>query len=113
MLTNRAKDLAIAARQQLNGPFADLIRSFLPQTWIIQTESGLLSLTMDSTGNVELKVNSDDSYDVLVIASTEELLKAQEQAATGSPPPAPIGKVQFGSDSGQIAYAFLRTRFGV
>jgi len=101
-------------RARMNGFLGGIVRAYLPQTWVFQTEKEAVSLIVGRDGRVSVVPAASPEPDVTVEAAHDELrtlLGRKDRGPTRTPPRSL--KVTPHTAKGRTAFDFLRSRFGV
>lgn len=100
----------------LSGLRGLVVRGYLPQTWVFNTETESASLLVSKEGQVAAYEGSAPQPDVL-IATSHEVLSTALEAANGLRPRETVvrGSVTptFYTAKGKTAFNFLRGRLGL
>ncbi len=112
LLQNVAVEVEQDLKPRLGGLAGFLIAGYLPQTWVFQTEEGVITLTVDSRGNAGVASGTPPSRDV-TISTTHAVLSAALRYRDRSRVPAGPLKVTPHTPKGQTAFNFLRGRFSL
>ncbi|MDE1821512.1 MAG: hypothetical protein KGJ23_12845 [Euryarchaeota archaeon] len=97
----------------ISGPMAPMVRSYLPQTWVFETDRGPLTLAADSVGRVSSFAGSVQERDVTIRIRYDRLVSALQTRDARRIPPAEAPQVAFHSQKGNVAFSFLRNQFGL
>jgi hypothetical protein len=99
-------------KPNLQGIFGGVIRRYLPQAWAFKTETETVTLTVDSHGNVSTRRGGSPNPDVLVKGSLEALSAALSARQSTMIPAGAIDAKPL-TPKGDMAFRFLRDRFGL
>ncbi len=97
---------------QLGGFFGEMVRAYLPQTWVFRTEKEVASLTVDAKGAVSVARGAAARPDVTIevpYALLETSLRTRSRAQV----PAEQLVVTSHTSKGKTAFEFLRGRLGL
>jgi hypothetical protein len=112
LLEKTAPDLESLVKRQLTGFTAVIVRPYLPQRWVFETESETATLIVESTGSVHAKGGAADDADVTLKTGFERLKIALTTRNKDLVPPGPL-TVTPHTPKGQTAFQFLRSRLGL
>ncbi len=112
LLESVAKDVEGQLRPQLTGFFGGMIRGYLPQTWVFETEEGTASLTVDREGRALAAAGALPTPDVTITTSHAKLSAALRTRSKAAVPPGPL-TVTPHTEKGRMAFGFLRSRLGL
>ncbi len=99
-------------KPSLQGLTGLVVRSQLPQTWVLATESDMVTLNVDSNGNVRAFAGYAPQPDV-TIKTSHALLSAALTTRTRASIPAGPFHVEYHTPKGKRAFEFLRGRLGL
>lgn len=112
LLEKTAPDLESMIKPQLSGFAAALVRPYLPQRWVFETEAETGSLIVEKTGAVHAKAGAVEDADVTLKVGLERLRIALTTRKKELVPPGPL-TVTPHTSKGQTAFQFLRSRLGL
>ena len=112
LLEGVARDVQERVQSQLTGFFGGMIRGYLPQTWVFETEEGTASLTVDREGRVLAAAGALPSPDVTIVTTHAKLSAALRTRKRELVPEGPL-TVTPHTQKGQTAFGFLRSRLGL
>jgi hypothetical protein len=112
LLQSTAPDLEARIKPQLTGFAAVLVRPYLPQRWVFETETETASLIVESSGEVRAAAGAAESPDVTLKIGLERLRIALTTRNRDLVPPGPL-VVTPHTSKGQTAFQFLRSRLGL
>jgi hypothetical protein len=113
LLAGIAPELQARLQQQLTAGFTGaLVRSYLPQVWVFQTEQDTASLTVAKDGAVTVAAGAAPSPDVTIATSHERLSVALTTRDRSKVPPGPL-TVTPHTSKGRTAFDFTRSRLGL
>lgn len=112
LLTDAARGVEAQVKPQLNGFFGGVIRAYLPQRWVFQTEDGAATLDLAPDGSASVTAGASAHPDVTVRIGHDKLAAALSQRRAGGLPPGPVD-VQAHTAKGQAAFDFARRRLGL
>lgn len=110
-LTKMAPDLEREVAPRLQGFMGAIMRSYLPQTWVLRSETETASLTVDKEGKATVTPRALPSPDVTIEAKEAVLLASLRQGASSKAKSTDF-KVTMHTGKGKTAFEFLRKRFG-
>lgn len=97
---------------RLQGFFGSLLRGYLPQRWVFQTEAETATLTVDRQGTAHVTAGPGDAPDVTIEAK-RDILVAAITRGKGSNAHARDFRITTHTKKGETAFRFLRDRFGL
>jgi hypothetical protein len=112
LLAGIAPELQARLQQQLTGFTGALMKSYLPQVWVFQTEQDTASLTVAQDGQVSIAVGAAPKPDVTIQTSHERLSAALTTRDRSKVPPGPL-TVTPHTSKGRTAFEFTRSRLGL
>lgn len=99
----------------LSGPMGPMVRSYLPQVWVFETDRGTVTLAADAGGRITSFAGGMQQRDVTVRVPYDRLVAAFQSSggrrgppASGAPP-----QVTYHTEKGNTAFGFLRSEFGL
>ena len=113
LLAQMGPEIEGQLQPQLKRFFGAIIRGYLPQTWVFQTEQGTASLLVSKTGSVEATEGAALNPDVTVQWSHAQLTAALKTRDRSQVPPGPPPETIFHTGKGKTAFNFLRSRLGL
>jgi len=112
LLERAARDFQPQVQAQLGGFFGEMVRAYLPQTWVFRTERETASLTVDRAGQVTVAAGAATPADVTVETTAERLAAALSNRSRAGVPPGPLSVTPH-TAKGKTAFDYLRGRFGL
>jgi hypothetical protein len=112
LLEKAGKEVEAQIKPQLSGMFGGMIRGYLPQTWVFETEEGATSLHVEKDGRVTASAGALPSPDLTVRARHSALATALKERKRESLPPGAISATPH-TEKGRMAFQFFRSRLGV
>jgi hypothetical protein len=106
------RDVQPEIQSRLRGFFGGMLRSYLPQTWVFETEDGTASLAVDRAGTVTVSPGALPSPDVTVQVGHDRLKAALRTRRKDAVPSGPL-TVTPHTAKGRTAFAYLRDRLGL
>ncbi len=110
-LKKMAPDLEREIAPRLQGFMGAIMRSYLPQTWVLRTESETVSLTVDRQGKATVTPKALPDPDVTIEAKQATMLTSLSQGSKTKARTSDF-HVTMHTSKGKTAFEFLRTRFG-
>ncbi len=107
-----AQDLETRVRAELGGPLGALVKGYLPQRWVFQTENETLTLQIERDGRAETIDGIPGTPDVTIETSHDRLAAALRHRRQDMVPPGPF-KATPHTPKGRTAFNFLRNRLGL
>ena len=112
LLQKAAADVEAQLKPQLSGIFGGMIRAYLPQTWVFETEEGVTTLHVDAQGKASASPGAGTSPDLTVHARHSALARAlTERKREGLAGGAIVATPH--TEKGRMAFQFFRSRLGV
>ncbi|MFI5038280.1 MAG: hypothetical protein ACHP93_07355, partial [Solirubrobacterales bacterium] len=111
-LTAVSGDIELRLKPQLTGLAGMMIKPYLPQSWVFETESETVSLVVDAQGNVSAVRGAASRPDVTIATSHARLEAALRTRDASQVPPGPL-TVTPHTGKGRTAFEFLRPRLGL
>ena len=90
-----------------------IVRGYLPQTWIFETESESTTLTVDTAGNASVMSGASQFRDVTIRWHHDLLRSVLQTRNRLSVPLGQAPQVVCHTQKGQTAFNFLRQRLGL
>ena len=112
LLESVCREIETRVKPNLGGIEGLLIRAFLPQSWVFETEAGSLTLFIDSEGNARVFACGESERDVTVQWQQEYLASVLEHRSRESLPPDENPNVTVHTEKGRVAFDYLRKEFG-
>ena len=112
LLEKAGREVEAQLKPQLSGLFGGMIRGYLPQTWVFETEEGATTLHVDKTGLVAVTAGAQPSPDLTVHARHAALATALKERSRSALPPGAISATPH-TEKGRMAFQFFRSRLGV
>ena len=110
-LQKMAPDLEKELASRLQGFLGAILRSYLPQTWVLKSETESASMTVDRQGKATIVPHEVAGADVTIEAKQAVLLAALTQGASSKARSTDF-HVTMHTGKGKTAFEFLRKRFG-
>jgi hypothetical protein len=112
LLESVAHDIQPQVQSQLGGFFGGMVRAYLPQTWVFQTEKEVASLSVDRNGAVTVTAGALANPDITIEIPHERLVTALRTRSRAKVPPGPL-TVTPHTSKGKTAFDYLRGRVGL
>jgi hypothetical protein len=112
LLREAAREIEPQLQHRLKGFLGGIIRSYLPQTWVFQTEAGTASLVVERDGTTSVVGGASPHPDVTVEIPHDRLVAALKTRDATKVPPGPL-TVTPHTSKGKTAFDFLRGRLGL
>jgi hypothetical protein len=111
------QNVALQVQAELNSilatPMGAMIRSYLPQVWVFETEQEVLTLAVDVMGRVSTFPGGMQERDVTIRMREAPLQLALQTRDARRTLPADAPRVEYHSPKGNTAFTYLRGRFGL
>jgi hypothetical protein len=112
LLEKAGKEVEAQLKPQLSGMFGGMIRGYLPQTWVFETEEGSASLHVEKDGRVTASAGALPAPDLTVKARHAALATALKTRKRDGLSPGAISATPH-TEKGRMAFQFFRSRLGV
>jgi hypothetical protein len=112
LLRDTGRQVEPEVQKQLKGLFGGIVRSYLPQTWVFDTDDGTASMIVDKAGTVSVVAGAAPHPDVTVKIPHDRLAAALRTRDRSKVPPGPI-EVTPHTGKGRTAFDYLRGRIGL
>lgn len=112
LLSEAARGVESQIKPQLGGFFGGVIRAYLPQRWVFQTEDGAATLEVAADGTASVAAGALAQPDVTVRIGHDKLAAALKQRRSTGLPPGPVD-VKAHTAKGKAAFDFARSRLGL
>jgi hypothetical protein len=112
LLRDAGRQFEPEIQSRLTGFLGSIVRSYLPQTWVFQTDDGTVSLVVDTDGKVSVVGGAALHPDVTVEIPHDRLVAALRTRKRESVPPGPL-TVTPHTAKGRTAFDYLRGRLGL
>lgn len=112
LLTDAGRGVEAQIKPQLGGFFGGVVRAYLPQRWVFQTEEGAATLNVAPDGSTSVTAGAEPQPDVTIRIGHAKLAAALSQRRAGGLPPGPVD-VKAHTSKGQAAFDFARRRLGL
>jgi hypothetical protein len=99
-------------QKRLQGALGGILRAYLPQAWVFETDDGTASLLVDKTGTVSVIAGAAPHPDVTVQIAHDRLVAALKTRNKDAVPPGPL-TVTPHTAKGKTAFDYLRSRLGL
>jgi len=90
-----------------------IVRGYLPQNWVFETESESTTLTVDTGGNASVLSGASQFRDVTIRWHHDLLRSVLQTRNRSSIPYGQVPQVICHTQKGQTAFNFLRQRLGL
>lgn len=113
LLSGVCEDIEGQVKSRLHGGIAELVRDYLPQVWVFETECGACTLLVDTEGYARVHPGSDRSRDVTIIWRRESLesvlaSRSRDKLKAGDYP-----DVLVNTEKGRAAFNYLKREIGL
>jgi hypothetical protein len=112
LLRDAGRQFEPEIQNRLKGLFGGIIRSYLPQVWVFETDDGIASLHVDAAGVVTVVAGASPHPDVTVKIPHARLVAALKTRNKDAVPPGPL-TVTPHTAKGKTAFDYLRSRLGL
>jgi hypothetical protein len=110
LLENVGTQIQPEIQKQLGGLFGGIVRAYLPQAWVFETDEGIATLHVDRSGAASVVEGSAERPDVTVRVPYAPLAKALKNRTRIAPSAV---NVTPHTSKGQAAFDYLRGRVGL
>lgn len=100
-------------KSKLHLQIGNLVRQYLPQTWIFETELGACSIYIDVDGNARVWHGAERERDITLIWRFDALAKVLESKDRSSVEPGDYPTVLVQTEKGRAAFNYLKKEFGL
>jgi len=90
-----------------------LVRQYLPQVWVFETEAGSCTVYIDEEGNARVWQGADKRRDITLVWRLDALAGVLESRDRSSLQPGDYPAVFVQSDKGRAAFNYLKKEFGL
>lgn len=113
LLTGFCVDAEGELKPKLSGFTGLLLRGFLPQVWVFETESESVTVLADSNGNVSIQHGDGFQRDLTIRWRHDLLCKVLETKSKDCVPSGEIPTVVRHTAKGGAAFNYLKGRLGL
>jgi len=113
LLTGLCEELEQQLKPNLWGVKGLLIRGYLPQTWVFETEYGESTLFMDAEGNARVFPGPCHNRDLTIRWKRDSLLSVLESRSRDSIPEGDYPDVVVQTERGRVAFNYLKKNIGL
>jgi len=113
LLASICPEIERQLRPNLRGIRGLLVRGYLPQTWVFETESETVSLIVDAQGKASVSNGPKYPKDVTIRWKHDSLASALRTRSSAHVPHGERPIIMFHSQKGRAAFDFLRKRLGL
>jgi hypothetical protein len=113
LLTNLCEDIERQIRPNLSGAMGNLVRGYLPQVWVFETECGTYTLFLDTEGNARVFPGADREVDVTIRWRKDALESMLASRNRDSVLPGDYPDVTVHTDKGRAAFNYLKREIGL
>jgi hypothetical protein len=110
LLRDVGKNVEPEVQKQLGGLFGGIVRAYLPQAWVLETDEGTATLLVDRNGAFSVVEGPAEKPDVTLRAPYGVLAKALKSKSRPSPGAVTVTPH---TAKGQTAFDYLRGRVGL
>jgi len=100
-------------KSKLHLQIGNLVRLYLPQTWVFETELGECSIYIDVDGNARVWRGVEHDRDITLIWRYDALAKVLESKNRSSVQPGDYPTVLVQTEKGRAAFNYLKKEFGL
>lgn len=112
LLRDAGRELEPQVQHQLRGFFGGMVRHYLPQVWVFETDQETVTLAVDPAGAVAVRSGRDEHADVTVRLGHDRL-RAALTTRTRDRVPAGSVDVTPHTAKGKAAFGLLKGRLGL
>ncbi|HTZ62067.1 MAG TPA: hypothetical protein VMC82_05455 [Thermoplasmata archaeon] len=99
-------------QRRLGGLLGGLLRNYLPQAWVFETDAETVTLRVDASGHVTVGKGADPHPDVTIEIPHDRLAAALKTRDPAKVPPGPLSVTPH-TAKGKAAFDYLRSRIGL
>ncbi|HTW39552.1 MAG TPA: hypothetical protein VMF04_01660 [Thermoplasmata archaeon] len=110
LLEKVARQIEPEVQKQLAGLFGGIVRSYLPQAWVFETDEGTATLVVEKTGAASVRDGAADHPDVTLRVPYAPLARALQSRKPMSPDAVTVTPH---TAKGRTAFDYLRSRVGL
>lgn len=100
-------------KHRLKGIEGPLLKRYLPQTWVFETESEIVSFVVDEKGNATVHKGEGSNRDVTVKWKHEPLCSVLKARSPKGVQEGDHPTITYHTQKGKAAFNFLRKRIGI
>jgi hypothetical protein len=113
LLTGLCEEIERQLKPNLWGLKGLLVRSYLPQAWVFETEYGACTLFLDAEGNARVFPGTHQDRDVTVHWKHDSLASVLESRNRSSVPDGDYPDVFVHTEKGRAAFSYLKKDIGL
>lgn len=113
LLAGLCEEIERQIKPNLWGVKGFLVRGYLPQMWVFETEYGECTLFLDSEGNARVFSGSDKNRDVTIQWKRDSLAAVLETRSRASIPAGDYPNVFVHTEKGRAAFNYLKKEIGL
>ncbi|MGQ9588498.1 MAG: hypothetical protein ACUVT7_08990 [Thermoplasmata archaeon] len=113
LLAGLCEEIERQVKPDLWGVKGLLVRGYLRQAWVFETEYGECTLFLDSEGNARVFFGSDKNRGVTIQWKRDSLVKVLEARSWSSIPSGDYPNVFVHTEKGRAAFNYLRKEIGL
>jgi len=113
LLTGLCEEIEKQLKPSLSGLKGLLVRGYLPQKWVFETEYGECTLVLDAEGNARVFPGPDHNRDVTIRWKRDSLLSVLESKSRGSISDGDYPDVLVQTEKGRAAFNYLKKNIGL
>jgi hypothetical protein len=98
-------------KAKLSMQIGGLVRQYLPQTWVFETELGACSVHIDVEGNVRVNHGPERERDITLIWNYKALERVLQSDSLSSMRPEDYPKILVETEKGRAAFNYLKKEF--
>lgn len=113
LLTSLCEELEKQIKPNVWGLKGLLVRGYLPQVWVFETEYGACTLCIDTEGNARVFSGADRDRDVTIQWRRDALASVLESRSHDSVSAGDYPDVLVHTDKGRAAFNYLKKAIGL
>ncbi len=112
-LESLCREVERQLKAKLRTEVGALVKEYLPQAWVFETELGSCTVYIDGEGNARVWRGADKERDLTLQWRCDALVRALESKDGLSVEPEEYPNVFVQTDKGRAAFNYLRKEFGL
>lgn len=107
------EELTKQLKPRLHGQMQEIVTSYLPQTWVFETELGECTIFIAADGNARVWRGADQNRDVTLQWRYDALAKVLKSRDRSSVEPGDYPNVFVQTEKGRAGFNYLKREFGL
>jgi len=113
LLTGLCEEIEKQVKPNLRGLMSLIVRGYLPQVWVFETEYGACTLFLDTEGNARVFPGTDQDRDVTIQWKHDSLASVLESRSRSSLSDGDYPDVFVHTEKGRAAFNYLKKEIGL